>query len=71
MATFSSRLKELRKSRGLLQKDLASQFSMTLRNYQKIEATDSPSYETLIRFADFYDVSTDYILGRSDDPKRY
>lgn len=71
MATFSSRLKELRKSRGLLQKDLASQFSMTLRNYQKIEATDRPSYETLIRFADFYDVSTDYILGRSDDPKRY
>lgn len=71
MATFSSRLKELRKCRSLLQKDLAAQFSMTLRNYQKIEATDSPSYETLIRFADFYDVSTDYILGRSDDPKRY
>lgn len=71
MAKFSDRLKELRKSRGFTQKDLALLFGMSERNYQRLEATDSPSYETLIRFADFYDVSTDYILGRSDDPKRY
>lgn len=70
MAKFSDRMKELRKARGLKQQDLATFFNMTLRNYQRIEATNSPSYDTLIRFADFYDVSTDYILGRSDDPTR-
>ena len=27
-----------------------------------------PSYPLLVRFADYYDVSTDYLLGRTDDP---
>lgn len=67
---FSDRMKELRKARGLTQQQIADLFHMSTRNFQKIEATNSPSYETLIRFADFYDVSTDYILGRSDDPTR-
>ncbi|WP_352408985.1 helix-turn-helix transcriptional regulator [Lawsonibacter hominis] len=29
----------------------------------------SPSYEILVRYADFFDVSLDYILGRTDDPQ--
>lgn len=71
MPGFSDRLKELRKSKGMTQKQIASFFEMTERNYQRLEANDSPSNENLIKFADYFDVSTDYLLGRSDDPKRY
>jgi len=64
MANFSSRLKELRKAKGLTQREMAQIFEMTERNYQRLEATDTPSNETLIKFADFFEVPTDYLLGR-------
>ncbi len=64
MASFSNRLKELRKAKGLTQRQMAEVFNMTERNYQRLEATDTPSNETLIKFADFFDVPTDYLLGR-------
>jgi len=64
MANFSDRLKELRKAKGITQKQMAEKFDMTERNYQRLEATDTPSNETLIKFADFFDVPTDYLLGR-------
>lgn len=64
MASFSDRLKELRKSKGITQKQMAEMFDMTERNYQRLEATDTPSNETLIKFADFFEVPTDYLLGR-------
>ena len=64
MAAFSDRLKELRKAKGLTQRQMADMFEMTERNYQRLEATDTPSNETLIKFADFFEVPTDYLLGR-------
>jgi len=64
MANFSDRLKELRKAKGLTQRQMAEAFEMTERNYQRLEATDTPSNETLIKFADFFNVPTDYLLGR-------
>ena len=64
MANFSNRLKELRKAKGLTQRQMAEIFEMTERNYQRLEATDTPSNETLIKFADFFEVPTDYLLGR-------
>ena len=71
MPNFSDRLKELRKLKGMTQKQMATQFEMTERNYQRLEANNSPSNETLIKFADYFDVSTDYLLGRSNNPTRY
>lgn len=71
MPFFSDRLKELRKSKQLTQKQMAAHFNMTERNYQRLEANDSPSNDNLIKFADYFDVSTDYLLGRSNDPKRH
>ena len=64
MANFSDRLKELRNKKGLTQRQMAQTFDMTERNYQRLEATDTPSNDTLIKFADFFDVPTDYLLGR-------
>ena len=54
MPNFSDRLKELRKLKGMTQKQMATQFEMTERNYQRLEANNSPSNETLIKFADYF-----------------
>jgi len=64
MPIFANRLKELRKAKGLTQRQMAEIFKMTERNYQRLEATDAPSNDNLIKFADFFDVPTDYLLGR-------
>ena len=68
MATFGERIKELRKQRGLTQRQMAAIFEVTERNYQRYEATDSPSNETLVKLAKFFEVSTDYLLG--DTPRK-
>ena len=70
MPTFGDRLKELRNSKNLTQKDMAEIFKMTERNYQRLEATAKPSYDNLTKFATYFEVSTDYILGRTDNPNR-
>ena len=70
MANFGDRVKELRKSKNLTQRQMAGIFNMSERNYQKIEASVSPSNETLLKFADYFNVTTDYLLGRTDNPER-
>ncbi|MDD4565863.1 MAG: helix-turn-helix transcriptional regulator [Eubacteriales bacterium] len=42
---------------------------MVFKNYELNER--KPTYNALIALADFFDVSLDYLVGRSDDPKRY
>ena len=62
------RLKELRKSRGISQLKLASDMNMnqnTISRYENMER--EADYETLIRFADYFNVSLDYMLGRTDE----
>jgi transcriptional regulator with XRE-family HTH domain len=59
------RLKELRINSGLKQDDLLKKFSLSSARYSQYETGKrSPDYETLIKFADFYNVSVDYLLGR-------
>jgi len=66
MAIFGERIKELRQEKGLTQRQMADSFGITERNYQRYEATDSPSNDTLLKLADFFEVTTDYLLGRAD-----
>ena len=41
-----------------------------MRSYRRYEAGErEPDASTLVRMADFYDVTTDYLLGRSDERK--
>lgn len=62
---MKEQLQQLRKSRGLTQDDLAEILDISLSSYQKYERDAiSPSYETLCKIADFYHVTTDYLLGR-------
>lgn len=61
------RLKQLRKERKISQLQLAFDLNMnqnTISRYENLER--QADYETLIRFADYFDVSVDYLLGRTD-----
>ena len=63
---FPNRLKELRKANGLTQDQLAEVFNMSTRAISTWETGErSPTIEMLVRLADYFDVSTDYLLGRT------
>lgn len=64
-------LKRFRKSYGITQKQAAEAADIAERVYQSYEyGKVVPSALVLIALADFYDVSLDYLCGRSDDPAR-
>lgn len=63
------RLKELRKKRRVSQVSLAldlETFQNTISRYERLER--QADYQTLIAIADYFDVSLDYLLGRTDNP---
>ena len=60
------RLRELRQARHLSQLKLAMDLNMNQNSISRYETGDREAdYETLIRFADYFHVSLDYLLGRS------
>lgn len=65
-----NRLRELRKSRGHTQISLQMQTGIEQALLSKFENGERvPPTETLVRLADFYNVSIDYILCRTDKPE--
>lgn len=67
MVKFAERLQALRKEKGMTQREMAELMQMQLRSYQHYEGGDRrPDYEGLIALADYFGVSIDYLLGRSD-----
>ena len=61
------RLKELRKEKKISQLKLAFDLNMNQNTISRYENGEREAdYETLIKFADYFDVSLDYLLGRSD-----
>lgn len=71
MATFAQRIKQLRKEKSLKQQQLADQFSVKLRTYQGYEYGESyPDVAKVVAIADFFDVSLDYLVGRSEVRER-
>ncbi|GEN87201.1 helix-turn-helix domain-containing protein [Oceanobacillus sojae] len=66
---IGKRLRTLRQRAGLSQLELAKKLNMPNQNVSNYEREfRQPDYETLLKFADFFEVTTDYILGRSNDP---
>ncbi|MBE6680215.1 MAG: helix-turn-helix transcriptional regulator [Ruminococcaceae bacterium] len=64
---LSNRLKECRKEKRLTQNQVAIYCDITEKAYQNYELmTREPKLEILIRIADFYGVSVDYLVGRTD-----
>ena len=66
---MQNRLKELRKGRGYTQVSLQMQTGIEQALLSKFENGERvPPTETLLRLADFYNVSIDYILCRTNNP---
>lgn len=66
---FGKRLANLRKAKNLSQYDLAEKMNLSrgqIANYE--QGTRQPDFDTLQQFADFFEVTTDYLLGRTDSP---
>ena len=64
---FNGRIKALRGERALTQTQAAEAGGMTLRAYQRLENENAkPHYDSLLRLADFYGVSVDYLMGRTE-----
>lgn len=67
---FSVRLKALRENKNLTQKQMAQLFELTERGYQNYEIGKStPNIHLLASIADFFNVSIDFLIGRTDNPK--
>ena len=64
---FNERLRALRKERGMTQAEVAEKNSIAYRNYQRLEANgNTPNFSNLVQLADLFDVSMDYLAGRTD-----
>lgn len=62
-------MKELREAHHLSQQQVADGAHMPKRSYQRYEYNDRvPTLRQLISLAEFYSVSLDYLIGRTDDP---
>lgn len=64
------KITELRKKLNLTQKQVADSIGVTviaIQNYENQRRT--PTIDILIKLADYFDVSLDYLVGRTDNPK--
>lgn len=69
---FASRLLSLRKERSISQQALADHLGVSFHQVSKMETGQrGASLEVACALADYFDVSLDYLVGRSDDPQRY
>ena len=65
------RLKELRKERRISQLKLAMDLGLSQNSISRYETGDREAdYKTLIAIADYFNVSLDYLLERTEDPRR-
>ena len=67
MSQFSERLKQCREVTGLRQQDAAEQLGIIYRTYRRYETGETePTISVAAQLADFYQVSLDYLTGRTD-----
>lgn len=70
--TFAMRLKKLREQKRLNQTELANLLKVSNGSISKWERGDrQPDYETLEKIADTFNVTIDYLLGRSDSKQEF
>lgn len=67
MEIFQRRLKEERLVNGFTQRDMAERLNITQPSYIRYEnGKAEPSLENLLKIAEIFDVSVDYLLGRAE-----
>ena len=70
MSIVSDKLRELRKSKKWTQEEAAKEFDVPLRTYCRYEAGEREApFSVAVRIADVYQISLDYLAGRTDDPR--
>lgn len=63
------RLKELRKKKGISQLRLATDLNTTQNTISRYETGErEPGIDELIKIADYFNVSVDYLIGRTENP---
>jgi len=63
------RLKDLRKSKGISQEQVAHDLGLSLRGYQNYEyGQREPNIEMILKLAEYYNVTTDYLLEKDPTP---
>ena len=69
MEPFAKRLKDPRKGRRIYQREVAEHIGVSVRAYPFYESGRSePNIAGLIALAGYFDVSIDYLVGRTDEP---
>ena len=63
---FADKIRVLRKEKKLT--EVAKEVDLSARGYQDLELGAKPRYDALLHIADFYDVSVDWLMGRTDNP---
>lgn len=72
MGNFVQRFSTLRESNKVTYSTLANELGISLRALKYYSSGErEPSMSVLIALADYFDVSLDYLVGRSDDPARH
>ncbi|MCD8307152.1 MAG: helix-turn-helix domain-containing protein [Clostridia bacterium] len=67
---IAARLKALREKAGLSQAKLAKELKISQPLVARYEtAVNVPSYAAMLAYADYFDVSCDWLIGRCDDPE--
>ena len=69
---FNKRIKKLRGETGLTQEEFSNRLGIARTTYSGYErGTSEPDIATLLKFADYFDVTIDYLVGRTDDRKMW
>ena len=72
MTIFAERLRNNRALRRVTQSQVADAIGISTRGYQEYELSKKePTMGKLVALADYFDVSIDYLVGRSDNPNRF
>ena len=66
MSKFNQRFKELKEESGLTLKDLSKEIHISAPNLSYYMNNREPNYDILVTIADYFDVTTDYLTGRSN-----
>ena len=67
---YPNRFKDIRIAKGMTQKQVVDDLELSviaIQNYENLRR--KPAYDILIALADYFDVSLDYLVGRTDNPE--
>ena len=63
---IAKKLRKLRNERNLTSKQVAEAIGISHASYRKYETDTKPPYDKLVKIADFFNVSVDYLVGKED-----